>query len=323
MKWDDRIGARLKLRDLHIFMTVVQQGGVGRAAKHLAVSQPVISKALSDLESVLRVRLLDRTPKGTEPTAYGRAVVRWGSIVFDDVRSGIKEIELLADPAGGEVRIASSETLNANFVPTVIGRLINKFPRLVYNVLQETEIAGLCSLLRERRVDLVVSLLPETFEYTGLDIDVLFSDRISVAAGPDSKWVRRRKIEPAELLDEPWLLPSEDTDVTSILARAFRKKGLSMPRRVIATNSIHLLQVMAMTGHVLCFTSTMRSKLSGFQSFLKPVPVDLDFSYSDVGIVTLKNRTMRPAAQLFIDCARDLAKSMTQPRPNVVRRRQV
>ena len=322
MKWDDRIGARLKLRDLHIFMTVAQQGGMGRAAKHLAVSQPVISKAISDLESVLKVRLLDRTSKGTAPTGYGGAVVRWGSIVFDELRSGIKEIELLADPTGGEVRIASAETLNANFVPTVIGRLSNKYPRLVYSVLQETSIAGLCNLLRERRVDLVVSLLPATFEYTGLNIEVLFPDRISVAAGPDNKWVRRRKIEPAELLDEPWLLPSENSSVASVLARAFRKKGLPMPRRVIATNSIHLLQIMAMTGRVLCFTSTMRSKLSGFQSFLKPVPVDLNFFYSDVGIVTLKSRTIRPAAQLFIDCARDLAKSMMQPRPDVVRRRQ-
>jgi DNA-binding transcriptional LysR family regulator len=167
MKWDDRIGARLKLRDLHILMTVVHQGGMGRAAKHLAVSQPVISKAISDLESVLKVRLLDRTSKGTEPTTYGGAGVRWGSIVFDELRNGIKEIELLADPTGGEVRIASAETLNANFVPTVIGRLNNKFPRLVYSVLQESSIADLCNLLRERRVDLVVSLpMHETAKVT-------------------------------------------------------------------------------------------------------------------------------------------------------------
>src|SRR5438093_414061 len=84
MQWDERIGRRLKLRDLHIFMTVAQHGSMGRAAKHLAVSQPVVSKAISDLERTLKVRLVDRTMKGVEPTVCGTALLRRGTIVFDD-----------------------------------------------------------------------------------------------------------------------------------------------------------------------------------------------------------------------------------------------
>jgi len=72
MDWADRIGSRLKLRDLHILLAVVEWRSMGKAAKHLAVSQPVVSRAIADLEQGLGVPLLDRTPQGVEPTIYGR-----------------------------------------------------------------------------------------------------------------------------------------------------------------------------------------------------------------------------------------------------------
>src|SRR5215831_4396503 len=65
MPWSDRIGSRLKLRDLHIFMVVATAGTMGRAAAELAVSQPVISKAIADLEYALGVRLFDRSRRGS------------------------------------------------------------------------------------------------------------------------------------------------------------------------------------------------------------------------------------------------------------------
>jgi DNA-binding transcriptional LysR family regulator len=91
MKWDDRIGRRVKLHDLHILMTVAELGSMGKAAERLAVSQPSISKSISDLEYAVGVRLLDRTSRGVETTAYGRALLRRGMGAFDELRQGIKE----------------------------------------------------------------------------------------------------------------------------------------------------------------------------------------------------------------------------------------
>ena len=75
MKWNDRIGRRLKLHDLHVLLTVAEVGSMGKAAERLAVSQPSVSKAIADMEHTIGVRLLDRTPKGVETTAYGRALL--------------------------------------------------------------------------------------------------------------------------------------------------------------------------------------------------------------------------------------------------------
>jgi DNA-binding transcriptional LysR family regulator len=73
--WADRIGRRLKLRDLHLLMTVVQCGSMAKAAAELAVSQPAVSKAIADMEHMLGLRLLDRGRNGVAPTPYGQA--RW------------------------------------------------------------------------------------------------------------------------------------------------------------------------------------------------------------------------------------------------------
>src|SRR6266853_2125778 len=105
MQLSDRIGRRMKLQDLHVLMTVMQAGSMGKAAQRLNISQPAISRSIAELEHALGVRLLDRHPQGIEPTEYGRALLNCGVAVFDDLRQGVKTIEFLADPEAGEVRI--------------------------------------------------------------------------------------------------------------------------------------------------------------------------------------------------------------------------
>jgi DNA-binding transcriptional LysR family regulator len=140
MQWADRIGRRIKLRDLHILMTVVERGSMSKAAEQLAISQPVVSKSVADLEHALGVPLLDRSPQGVAPTVYGRAIIGSGVAVFDDLRKGVDQIAFLADPTAGEVRIGCSEVMAAGLLPAVIDRLSRQFPRLVFNVIQAPSI---------------------------------------------------------------------------------------------------------------------------------------------------------------------------------------
>ncbi len=128
MQWSDRVGRRLKLRDLHIVLAVAESGSMAKAAADLAISQPSVSKAIAEVEHVLGLRLFDRGPKGIEPTAYGRALVKCGVAVFDELRQGVKKLEFLVDPAAGELRIGCNETLAAGFVSAIIERLSRQYP---------------------------------------------------------------------------------------------------------------------------------------------------------------------------------------------------
>src|SRR5262245_28056978 len=102
---DERVLRRVKLRELRILMTVAETGSMGKAAAQLALSQPAVSKAIAEIERTLGVPLLDRAPRGVEPTIYGGAVLKWATAVFDDLRQAAREVEFLANPTAGEIRI--------------------------------------------------------------------------------------------------------------------------------------------------------------------------------------------------------------------------
>src|SRR6266545_3666703 len=130
MDLDDRTLRRLKLSDLRLFHAVVQLGGMAKAAAHLNISQSGVSKAIASLEHTLGVRLLERHPQGVEPTVYGQVLLKGGIAVFDELKQSVKQIEFLADPTAGELRIGCTEPLAAAFVPTVIDGLLRQYPRI-------------------------------------------------------------------------------------------------------------------------------------------------------------------------------------------------
>src|SRR6202007_3316574 len=118
--WNARIGRRIRLRDVHVFLTVVQCGSMAKAARQLSVTQPAISKSVADLESTLGVKLLDRGSQGVEPTDYGKAFARRGLAVFDELRQGVGELKFMADPRVGEVRLGCPDTLAATLLPPIL-----------------------------------------------------------------------------------------------------------------------------------------------------------------------------------------------------------
>src|SRR5215467_6631281 len=111
----EQISRRLKLRHLNVLLSVVEKGSMAKAAKQLAISQPVVSKAIAELEQMLGVRLLDRDRglQSVEPTVYGNALIKRSAAIFDDLRTSVSELEFLADGTAGEIRIGTTESISA------------------------------------------------------------------------------------------------------------------------------------------------------------------------------------------------------------------
>jgi DNA-binding transcriptional LysR family regulator len=313
-QWSDRIGRRLKLRDLHILLAVGHSGSMGKAASNLAVSQPAVSKAISDLEYVLGVRLFDRSPQGIEPTMYGRALLKCGVAVFDDLRQGVKELEFLTDPAAGEVTIGCTEPLAAGFVAVVIDRLSPQYRNAVFKVIASDAVTLYNRELRGRSIELALVPMTGLALEKDTDVEVLFDDPHVVLAGTKSKWTRRRNISLTDLINEPWVLPPWDTSVGLYISEAFRTAGLEPPRPHVLTFSIPLHLHLLATGRFL--TALPLSMLVHSRHLsLKPVPVEFPARSRLIGIVTLKNRTLSPLARLFVDGAREVGNSLGKRPP--------
>src|SRR5262245_8665571 len=203
--WEARIGRRIRLRDLHILLTVVQQSSMAKAARQLAVSQSAISKAIADLEYTLGVRLLDRSPRGVEPTVYGSALVKRGLAAFDELRQGVGEIEFISNASVGEVRVGCPESMAATLVPPVIKQLSARYPGISVQVAQINPVTLDIRELRERSVDLMMGRMAPAFAEEDLNVEILFAERLVVVVGAQSHWARRRKIELSELLEAKWI----------------------------------------------------------------------------------------------------------------------
>src|SRR5688572_32840915 len=118
-----RVGRRLRLRDLDILMTVAREGSMAKAARRLSVSQPAVSKAISDLEADLGVKLFDRGAQGVQPTPYGEALLRRSIAAFDELREGLRELDYLSHRTAGEVRLGCNESLAAALLPAGVRQL--------------------------------------------------------------------------------------------------------------------------------------------------------------------------------------------------------
>jgi DNA-binding transcriptional LysR family regulator len=238
MDWERRIGRRLRLRDLHILSTVVEHGSMAKAAAHLTVSQPAVSDAIANLEAALGVRLLDRSPHGVEPTIYADALLKRGHVVFDELRQGIRDIEFLADPTAGEVRVGCPESL-APVSSAIIDRLSRCNPGVVVHVTTVQPATLEFRELRERKVDLLLGrMISPSLVDDDIDVEILFEDRLFVVAGARNRWTRHQKIELAELANERWILLPENNALSSLFAQAFRARGLDPPRATVTGISI-------------------------------------------------------------------------------------
>jgi DNA-binding transcriptional LysR family regulator len=313
MRWSDRIGRRIKLSDLHILLAVAQSGSMAKAASHLAISHPVVSRSISDLEHTLGVRLLERNPRGVELTAYGRAMLNRSHAAFDELRQGVKDIEFLSDPTAGEVRIGTTPAIAASFVSAVIDRLSRRYPRIVFRVVAEGAAATQRRNLDERSVDLLIFRKVGAFADEQTSFEFLFESPYVVAAGASNPWVKRRRVELAELMGELWALPPPDDSFGPFVVEAFRAGGLELPRAaVVVSPANEMCASLLRTGRFLTILPEFWLQFPDRHPFIRKLPVELPITGAPIGIITLKNRTPSPVAQRFIDSSREVAKPLTR-----------
>ena len=307
MKWTDRIGRRVKLRDLHIVLAVAEAGSMTRAAEDLAVSYPVVSKTISELERTLGVKLFDRSISGVAPTHYGRALLKSAVAVFDEMRKGLEQIAFIRQPDAGELRIGSSIVVDAGLLPAVIARFSRDFPRAVLHALHEDIATQQYDNLRNRKVELVLGRLPVTMNEPDLVAEPLFNEPNVVAAGADSPWAKRRNLTLAELIGEPWVLAQPGSLARSLQDGVFRSSGFEPPSATVLTVSLHLYMRLIETGHWLGLVPGSVMRFGGRGMQIKVLPVKVVSPPAPVGLVTVKDRTLSPLAERFIACTRIIA----------------
>lgn len=309
-----RISQRIKLRQLSVFVAVVEHGSMAKAAEHLSISQPVISKMIASLEQTLGLPLLERSRLGVAPTLYGEALLKRSIALSNDLRSGVDELQALADPKTGELRVGSTEPVMAGLLPAIIDRLSRQFPRLALHIIEGEPPELQDRHLRNHDIDLMIGRLPSPTPAADTDVRELLHESGVVVAGLNNPWVRRRKIRLAELVNEPWCLPPRESFPGGWIAKAFHASGVEVPRASVTVYSILMQSALLSSERFLSFLPASMLHFSARRLSMKVLPVEMPAQMWPIGIVTLKGRTPNPARRLFIECAQEIARPLAGKR---------
>lgn len=301
-RWE-HAARRLKLRDLNVFLLVVQCGSMAKAAAQLGVTQPAVSQIISLLEQTLGLALFDRSTQGVVPTIYGRALEEGASASADTLAQTLRRISFLQDPTIGDFKIGCADTVSILLVP-LLERMFKNAPRVTAHILDTVAPTLHVPAVRDRLIDLAIVRIAGPVETRNFDpelhVDVLFNDLTTIVAGKSSKWAKRRKIDIAELANEQWILPPSETLNHQVIMEAFAVAGCAPPKINLLTFSFQLRTKMLSEGPYLSVLPLSVMKMCGDWLPVKMLPVALRHHVWPTAVVTLKNRTPNPLAALFI-----------------------
>jgi len=246
------------------------------------------------------------------------ALLKRSVAAFDELKQGIRDIEFLSDRTTGEVRIGAPSVL-AGFVAAVIQKFTRQYPRVVCRLM----VGGDLRALGEREVDLEITFRIAEIDRDRMEAEVLYTAPRFVIAAKKNPWSRRRRVRLADLMNEPWALPSPESPQGALDAETFRAAGLELPAAAVVADRADARLALVAGGRFLTIVSDATLRFAGWGMAVAVLPIDLPDIRSPVGIVTLKNRTLTPVAQLFIECARGVARPLATGKSVSTRHRRV
>jgi DNA-binding transcriptional LysR family regulator len=245
------------------------------------------------------------------PTVYGNILLKRGAESFDALKQALREIEFVATAGAGDVWIGCNEPTSLGLVPAVIQRLAKLHPKIIVHAVQAIPSEHGFDRLRDRGLDLVVAGLAPMPSDDALNVELLFEESFCIVTATHSPWARRRKVALADLMNEAWIFGEPNNAVQSRISEVFRAEVGALPSISVYTVLMSLRLALLSSGdYVSCIPrSVYRSGAQGRQ--IKALPIEMGLKLP-IQVFTLKNRTLGPAAKLFIESAREVAKAMAK-----------
>ena len=303
-----RLPRNVKLRELRVFLAVLEQRSFRRAAAMLHLTQPAVTKSLCSLEDMLGVRLFDRANHGVEPTAHGLSLAPRAIAVFDELRRAAHELSLVSNGSRGTLRIGTLAMPAVPFLPVAVQRLTEAHPDIFVAVVEDRQ-SELIDRLRRRDVELAILRLALLAPDESMRVDRLFDEKICVIAAAAHPLVKHRRLTWPQLLQERWVMPATDSYFYERVTRLLARYDLPIPRQVVEATSINIQFGMVLHAGMLSFGMRSQVEFAPGKQFIVRLPYELPAPATSVAAVSLRTRELSPLAQQFISHVRSLAGS--------------
>ncbi len=299
------LSSALRLRHLRTFVAVARQGSVGRAAEELAITQPAVSKAIKELETILGAPLLARERGGALLSPYGEIFLRHAEASLASLRRGLEDVADAASPSALPVRVGALPTVSARLLPLAIRRYLahglGAVPRIVTG-----PTAYLTAQLREGALDIVIGRMGEPETMTGLAFEHLYSEVIvfAVRAGHP---LAGNTLRPETVLPFEFLLPPPGSVIRPTVDRLFTAANLPTPARVVETVSLAFSRAYILATDAIWLISEGVVLEDLHRGTLDRLAVDTAETRGPVGITMRAGDVPSPAAAILLDELRGVA----------------
>ncbi len=306
MAADRILRSNLKLKHLQLLVALDQFRHLGRASESLSLTQPAVSKTLAEIERLFGLPLFVRSTRGTEPTDYGHALVRFARSVLADFERTREEIAAVGSGAAGRVRVGAMVVAT----PVLLARAIDllKAGSAQTTVLvEEGDLTRLLPRLRLGELDLLVARLEPGYAAPDLQTEAFYDEPMCIVCDPQHALARRRKVGWADLARQPWVMPPPWASSRIKLDQQFYKHQLNPPVDVVETASflvtLNNLQARSAMGFWARSVATHYQQ----QGLVRVLPIAVAIDLPPVGLITLRGRLRTPACELMVTCLRQAA----------------
>ncbi|ETF02057.1 LysR family transcriptional regulator [Advenella kashmirensis W13003] len=234
----DHLISRLRFRHLRLLMQVQSKGSLRAAAQALNLTQPALSKALTEIESAFGFALFARSARGLTPTKQGEVVLRGAARLLEEL-THLRAEAVTAERFPVTIRIGAPPFVAQTYLPEVIAALVRQQPPVRVRLLEE-RVPALIEALQRGELDALVT----TFPLQMLDADInafkyvrLFEVQFAVIASSDNPLVRSPRVDWTRLAQQPWVMPPEGAMGRKLLEECFTHAGVPVPLPIIESTS--------------------------------------------------------------------------------------
>ncbi len=295
MEWTQR----LRMRQLYLLVALHETRNVSRTATQMGVTQPGLSKWLSELEEDLNVKLFKRNSRGLTPTEFCTALVVHARAVIGELDRTQATIRLMSIGASGNLVVGTTPTVATGLVPKAAGYFRKRFPDAYLNII-ESPLDALLPQLQEGRVDLVITRTDQARLDAGVRCDILYPEQIRVVVGANHPLAKKRKVDWPDVLRYPWIIPPKVSPLRRELEHELALAGQPSPRYRVETGSTLVIVTMLQDGDLV---APMSARLMHYFHGLKQV-VPLALPYlreGSVGVIRRRETSESPMLKAFMD----------------------
>lgn len=303
------IRTHLKLRHLQLLVALDDLRNVGKVASYLHVSQPAVSKSLSELEMNIDLKLFNRTVHGMTPTVYGSSLVSYAKRILAELGKARDELRALASGIQGKVTVGALPAAALATLPKSIAHLKKHSPETAIAIIEGT-MDQLRPKLKEGEIEIIIGLVPMRSSMVDMEVIPLYDDPMVLATGSHHPLAKKHRVSWKDLQHIPWILPPHSSLVRLPIEEEFRRQNMALPADYIESLStmtnIGILQM----SDTVAFLPYEVANYYACLGMLTILPQSIPGLMRQIGIMYMKEHVLSPSAMLLIDTLKSIHQAM-------------